>query len=227
LTATPGNAQVALSWTASSGATSYNVQRSTVSGSGYAQVANVATTSYTNTGLTNGTAYYFVVNAQNAGGTSANSSQVSATPSGSSDTAQYNFESGTQGWVVAAAPATAVAQSSTQVYAGSNSLAITMNGASACGIVDVANPGPNLTNGKVITAHYWVPSGFPQNQVQLSITDTAHNWFGTGVVITAGQWNTVTLTVPSNAVMPVISLAVAYCTTATWSGTVYLDSVSW
>jgi fibronectin type 3 domain-containing protein len=80
LTATPGNAQVALSWTASSGATSYNVQRSTVSGSGYAQVTNVTTTSYTDTGLTNGTTYYYVVNAQNAGGTSANSSQASATP---------------------------------------------------------------------------------------------------------------------------------------------------
>ena len=39
LTATPGNAQAALSWTASSGATSYNVLRSTVSGSGYASVA--------------------------------------------------------------------------------------------------------------------------------------------------------------------------------------------
>ena len=62
LTATAGNSQVALSWTASTGATSYNVLRSTVSGSGYASVATgIATTSYTNTGLTNGTTYYFVV----------------------------------------------------------------------------------------------------------------------------------------------------------------------
>ncbi|MCA1607668.1 MAG: hypothetical protein LC775_19875, partial [Acidobacteria bacterium] len=35
LTATAGNAQVALSWTASSGATSYNVKRSTTSGGPY------------------------------------------------------------------------------------------------------------------------------------------------------------------------------------------------
>jgi fibronectin type 3 domain-containing protein len=80
LTATAGNAQVALSWTASSGATAYDVKRSTVSGSGYATVASPTTTSYTNTGLTNGTTYYFVVDAKNANGTSANSSQVSATP---------------------------------------------------------------------------------------------------------------------------------------------------
>src|SRR6185369_8893165 len=76
LTATPGNAQVALSWTASSGATSYNVKRSTVSGSGYATVNSPTGTSYTNTGLTNGTTYYYVVSAVNASGESANSSQA-------------------------------------------------------------------------------------------------------------------------------------------------------
>jgi cellulose 1,4-beta-cellobiosidase len=57
------------------------VLRSTVSGSGYASVATgVSTTSYTNTGLTNGTTYYFVVTATNSGGTSGNSNQASATP---------------------------------------------------------------------------------------------------------------------------------------------------
>jgi fibronectin type 3 domain-containing protein len=81
LSATAGNAQVALSWTASSGATSYNVKQSTVSGSGYVTVSSPTTTGYTNTGLTNGTTYYFVVSAVNAVGESANSSQVSATPS--------------------------------------------------------------------------------------------------------------------------------------------------
>src|SRR5207244_3833682 len=64
----------------SSGATAYDVKRSTVSGSGYVVVSSPTTTSYTNTGLTNGTTYYFVVAAKNASGSSANSSQVSATP---------------------------------------------------------------------------------------------------------------------------------------------------
>jgi hypothetical protein len=80
LAVTAGNAQAALTWNASTGATSYNVKRSTVSGSGYATVSSPTTTSYTNTGLTNGTTYYFVVSAVNASGESANSSQVSATP---------------------------------------------------------------------------------------------------------------------------------------------------
>jgi predicted phosphodiesterase len=81
LTATAGNAQVSLSWTASSGATSYNVKRGTVSGGPYTTVApGVTSTSITDTGLTNGTTYYYVVSAVNAIGESVNSSQVSATP---------------------------------------------------------------------------------------------------------------------------------------------------
>ncbi len=81
LTATAGNQQVALSWTASSGATSYNVGRATTSGGPYTTVSSPTTTSYTDSGLTNGTTYYYVVSATNSAGTSANSSQVSATPS--------------------------------------------------------------------------------------------------------------------------------------------------
>ncbi|MEO7098790.1 MAG: LamG-like jellyroll fold domain-containing protein, partial [Luteolibacter sp.] len=83
LTATAGNTQVSLAWSSVSGAASYNVKRATVSGGPYTTVASsVTTTSYTNTGLTNGTTYYYVVNAVNTGGTSADSSQATATPTG-------------------------------------------------------------------------------------------------------------------------------------------------
>jgi hypothetical protein len=80
LTATPGNAQVALSWTASGGATSYNVKRGTVSGGPYATLASPATTSYTDATAVNGTTYYYVVSAVNASGESANSTEKSAKP---------------------------------------------------------------------------------------------------------------------------------------------------
>jgi GH35 family endo-1,4-beta-xylanase len=80
LTATAGNAQVQLSWNASTGATGYNVKRATTSGGPYTTVATVSNTSFTNTGLTNGTTYFYVVSATNSNGESANSSQVSATP---------------------------------------------------------------------------------------------------------------------------------------------------
>src|SRR5215475_2430437 len=81
LVATAGNAQVSLSWNASSGATSYNVKRSTTSGGPYTTIATgVTSTSFTNTGLTNGTTFFFVVSAVNAAGESGNSNQASATP---------------------------------------------------------------------------------------------------------------------------------------------------
>jgi hypothetical protein len=80
LTATSGNTQIALSWTASLTATSYNVLRSTTNGGPYTTVGTSATTSFTNTGLTNGTIYYYVVAAVNAAGTGANSTQVFAEP---------------------------------------------------------------------------------------------------------------------------------------------------
>jgi hypothetical protein len=81
LTATPGNAQVLLSWSATSGATSYNVKRATVSGGPYTTIATgVTSTTFTNTGLNNGTTYYFVVSASNSGGEGPDSAQVNATP---------------------------------------------------------------------------------------------------------------------------------------------------
>jgi fibronectin type 3 domain-containing protein len=81
LVASPGNAQVTLSWSASSGATSYNVKRSTTNGGPYSTIASgVTSTSFTNTGLTNGTTYFFVVSAVNSVGESGNSNQASATP---------------------------------------------------------------------------------------------------------------------------------------------------
>jgi hypothetical protein len=81
LTATAGDKQVSLTWNASSGATSYHVKRSTVSGGPYTQVASTTVANDTDASLTDGTTYYYVVSALNSAGESANSSEVSATPS--------------------------------------------------------------------------------------------------------------------------------------------------
>jgi len=80
LAAMGGNGQVSLTWTASAGATSYNVKRSTTSGGPYGTVFTSTSPSYTDTGLTNGTAYYYVVTAVSNCGESANSSEVPGAP---------------------------------------------------------------------------------------------------------------------------------------------------
>ena len=84
LTATAGISQVTLAWTASSGATSYNVYRGATAGGESATplVTGIAGTSYTDTGLTNGTPYYYAVAAVNAGGTSPLSAEAFAKPAG-------------------------------------------------------------------------------------------------------------------------------------------------
>jgi glucuronoarabinoxylan endo-1,4-beta-xylanase len=79
LSATAGDAQVTLSWAVSSGAASYNIYRSTTSGGeGTPLMTGVTATSFTDTGLTDGTTYYYEVTAVNAGGESGKSSEVSA-----------------------------------------------------------------------------------------------------------------------------------------------------
>jgi fibronectin type 3 domain-containing protein len=80
LTATPASGQITLQWNASSGATSYNIYRATTSGGETLLVSGVTGTSYLNTGLTNGTTYYYKVKAVNSAGTSGFSNEASATP---------------------------------------------------------------------------------------------------------------------------------------------------
>jgi len=84
LFATAGNAQVTLGWNASTGATGYPVDRALSSGGPYSPIALVTTTGYTNTGLANGTTYFYTVAASNSVGISAFSSYIGATPTNSS-----------------------------------------------------------------------------------------------------------------------------------------------
>jgi hypothetical protein len=71
---------VVLYWNASKGATSYHVKRSTTSGGPYTRIAAPTATNYTDTGLTNGKTYFYVVSALDWAGESANSAQASAAP---------------------------------------------------------------------------------------------------------------------------------------------------
>jgi len=109
LTATAGDSQAVLNWAAASGATGYNLKRSTISNGAYAVIAtNLTGLACTNTGLLNGTAYYFVVTATNSFGESANSIEASVRPVStaplqlgfgmSSGTMQFNWPTDHLGW---------------------------------------------------------------------------------------------------------------------------------
>ncbi|MDN4068472.1 glycoside hydrolase family 9 protein [Paenibacillus vini] len=78
--ATPGSGKVDLFWNAVSGAADYVIQRSEASGGPYTTVGSVTGTSFSDSGLSNGTTYFYVVTARNQVGSSLPSAQVSATP---------------------------------------------------------------------------------------------------------------------------------------------------
>jgi TatA/E family protein of Tat protein translocase len=79
LTAKSGSGQVALSWGAVAGVSTYNVKRSGTSGGPYARVASTSATSYSDEGLAGGTTFYYVVSSAGSSSESGNSVEVSAT----------------------------------------------------------------------------------------------------------------------------------------------------
>jgi fibronectin type 3 domain-containing protein len=153
LTATPGSASVTLNWTVSSGATSYNVYRGTTAGGESATplATGIATASYSDIAVTNGTKYYYKVAAVNGGGNSAESAEASATPQATAPAAPTSLTatpgnaSVTLNWTASSGA------TSYNVYRG-----ITAGGESATplatGIASVSYPDTTVTNG---TKYYY------------------------------------------------------------------------
>lgn len=71
--------KITISWTASAGATSYKIYRSTSSSGTYTSLGTISSTSFANTGLKNGVTYYYKVAAANATSSSTLAGPVSAT----------------------------------------------------------------------------------------------------------------------------------------------------
>jgi len=83
LAAAAGDGQVALTWNAASGASSYTVYRSTVKGGPYTPLfAGLAAPGLTDGAVIDGTTYYYVVSASSVYGESAFSNEAAATPLG-------------------------------------------------------------------------------------------------------------------------------------------------
>jgi hypothetical protein len=80
LLATGQDNQIALNWTPVPGATSYTILRGSTTSGETSYQTGITSTSYTDTGVTAGNTYYYTVEAVNGVGTSAQSAEVSATP---------------------------------------------------------------------------------------------------------------------------------------------------
>jgi len=225
-----GSGQISLSWTAGSGATSYNLYRTAESGyeSTTPVVTGITGTSYTDTNLNSGTTYYYQVVAVNGSGQSGFSPEANATTPGvNPDPAQFHFETDPQRWAASGSQIAGVATSTAQHFAGRQSLAVNFNGAAAgtssASVGDVA-----VNAGATITFHVWIPSGSQVTVLQPYLQDYnwawTSGWYGN---LTTNAWNTITLTVPPTATTPLKLLGIQFTTSAGWSGTCYIDSVAW
>ena len=233
LTATvTNNTNVVLSWAAGTGATSYSLYRAAESGGESSPapfVTGVTSTSYTDTNLNSGTTYYYQVVAVNGSASTGFSSEAHVTTAGvNQDPALYNFETDPQGWAGDNTNLiSGVATSPTQRYAGKQSLAVNLNspnGASASLKIGSVSVLP----GQTITFRIWIPAGHKISNLQPYLQDNnwgwTSSWYGS---FTPNAWNTLALTVPANAVSPFHYLGIQFNTSAGWTNTCYLDSVSW
>jgi len=81
LTASGGTSKIDLTWDAVDKATSYTIKRSATAGGPYTTVAtDITETSYTDTDVTSGTTYYYIVTAVNTGTEITDSNEASAEP---------------------------------------------------------------------------------------------------------------------------------------------------
>ena len=97
------SSQINLSWSASSGATGYNLWRSTSSGGPYTNLAaggQVTSTAYTDSTVSNGTTYYYVVASVNPAGEGALSAEVSATPGSTNEPPFLSMQASSSGLVL-------------------------------------------------------------------------------------------------------------------------------
>src|SRR3954469_11936095 len=93
------------------------------------------------------------------------------------DTARYNFEAGTQGWVIAGDSITSLSAVTGRAFAGTRSLAVQFAAGSAVGQQQVVISNPGVTAGKVVTFHIYLPAGVPLNSLQVFMQESeATGW---------------------------------------------------
>lgn len=157
------------------------------------------------------------------------------------DTAQYSFESDPQRWEACGKMAAGVTVSSSKVYAGQRSLAVNFQanfgGLQCQGARDpetmhlVSVRSPPISPGKIVTFHVWIPAMSAIASVQPYILTEDGRWEGDyrlTSTLAGFAWNEFKVRYPSDAA-PLEQMGVEFVINASssWSGTCYIDTVSW
>jgi len=149
---------------------------------------------------------------------------------GAGDTAQYGFESGTQGWASSGGMIRRLSSSTSRAFAGRRSLAVTVNGS---GSQRVFVREPATPAGRTVTFRVYVPRGVNVTSLQPYVLQGAGGgwaWTGAwtpGASLQTGAWNTLSVTVPSNAATPLYELGVELTLGSTANTTFHVDAVTW
>ncbi|MBZ4418631.1 carbohydrate binding domain-containing protein [Myxococcus sp. RHSTA-1-4] len=176
-----------------------------------------------------------------AGGTDAGTGGVDGGVDGGTDagtdggtsgtTRGYGFESGTEGWTASGGQLRAVSTSTARAYAGTRSLAVPFSGTSGTGMAVV--PNASVPRGATVTFRVWIPSGSRLTSIQpFALEGAAGGWRYTGrwtaiSNLRTNTWNTITVTLPSTSTTPLYQLGVEFTTSGSWTGTAYIDGISW
>jgi hypothetical protein len=145
------------------------------------------------------------------------------------DTARYNFESSAQSWAAASGtPAFAsIAISTAQHAAGQSSLAGAIAASAAATYQLHVQPTTAVPAGSTVSFHVFYPAGAPMAWVQpYGIGgEPDYPWYGAARSVPAGTWNTLTIAIPSTGAAA--GLGIQFKLTDAWTGTVYVDAVTW
>jgi hypothetical protein len=230
----PLNDEAFMQWNAAANASDYLVLRSSNPTTGFTQVGTGIGTSFAAHELSNDTHYYFKIEGWNAAGAGPASATIEVTPEmPSTDPAQYNFETSAQGWTTSGGFITSVQDSLNEHYLGAHSLAVNCNATGTADEQMAEISSPPVNPGQTVTFHVWLPVGCQLPSIQPFVLQNGAGkwtWTGSWVATTSlklGAWNTITVTVPTNA-SPLNSLGVQFnAGTTPWTGTCYIDSVSY
>ena len=141
------------------------------------------------------------------------------------DTAQYSFESGTQGWVSSGPPIT-IAATDARAYAGKASLEVSFDGTEGTASAYVSSP--SVPPGARVDFHVWCKSGVVSSlspYVQQSGSGIVTENQNAMSALKASEWNTISVTVPSDAT-PLSQLGVQFQSESS-TGRCFIDSVGW
>ncbi|QHW32544.1 glycoside hydrolase family 5 protein [Paenibacillus rhizovicinus] len=150
-------------------------------------------------------------------------------PPATNDTAKFNFENNQLQSFKSITSGLTVASSYDRAYAGSYAMKMSVvSTASGPYSAQLDNPS-GISANSTLTFRVWVPSGAAITSIQPYVQGNNWTWYGnyqayTG--LTKNAWNTIAVTIPSTATVPVKNIGIELVTSGAWTGSIYVDSIN-